>query len=384
MSTLRLSLAVAAILAVATPVRHAWGQIFSGASNGKHSGPFIEPDTFHPDFQFFAPADVTDYEQGTDVEPNQGFYFQYERIYMNVSRSDAIIGNPQYNIGSTDFDGDFTWGNRLEMGFIDCNDQGWQLVGMHIDGPNETRNFWGFNPNYPRTGIEPGYFGIQDAIRFNGGDLTLTDSINLAKFTNVELNRTFERQFFHNGGVFEPFVGVRYSQFRDRFIRSDYATFDTDFDFFADVDQLVVAKGAVENNMLGIQGGFRIFKEVSHWKLNTEFRGFAMQNWQFFYGTSYADQSSANAFAYVIPPTTINFDDASVCWGGEFRADCAYKVTRDISLRVGVTLLQMAKVGRSDVQVSASNFNQGTFTQAMIDQQDVFMGGVSFGFEVNR
>ena len=33
--------------------------------------------------------------------------------------------------------GDFTWGNRFDLGFIDDDSKGWIGTIWHIDGPNE-------------------------------------------------------------------------------------------------------------------------------------------------------------------------------------------------------------------------------------------------------
>jgi len=69
--------------------------------------PFIDPDHFQPDFQFFAPAELTEY--GGEPVGKTGWFATYDRLYIYVSR-------PQNEASYTD--GDFTWGNRFDVGYM--------------------------------------------------------------------------------------------------------------------------------------------------------------------------------------------------------------------------------------------------------------------------
>ena len=55
------------------------------AARAQMYDPFIEPGHFDNDFQFFAPAEFDDF--GGFPDPNTGWYFTYDRMYTNVSRS---------------------------------------------------------------------------------------------------------------------------------------------------------------------------------------------------------------------------------------------------------------------------------------------------------
>src|SRR5688572_18250570 len=46
--------------------------------------PFIEPLTFDPDFQFFAPAEVD--RIGSDMEAPLGWFATYDRLHIYVTR----------------------------------------------------------------------------------------------------------------------------------------------------------------------------------------------------------------------------------------------------------------------------------------------------------
>jgi hypothetical protein len=155
--------AVAAVVGLATSAS-------AGGSAVQHPQmvPFIEPDYFDPDLQFFAPADV-DYF-GDPAPLTTGWFFTYDRMYMGVSRPDTA---------SRPWDLDMTWGNRFDIGYMTEDDGGWLFSGTHVDGPT----------------------GEADSAK--------------ASLTSVELNRVFRLQpTFHNG-VIEPFIGLRFAKFTD-------------------------------------------------------------------------------------------------------------------------------------------------------------------------
>ena len=193
--------------------------------------------------------------------------------------------------------------------------------------------------------------------------------------------------------VFEPMIGVRYSIFNDFVRRDRYARYQR----FANpplgdafpVPGFITANGPTEvyvidkthweNNMLGPQFGFRLSKTYGHWTLSTEMRAFAMQNWQFFM----AQQTQRYTIWDTVAPADVlqteliskdrTFEDnAEFVWGGEIRGEAAFEVTRDIALRVGFTLTDFAQ------GVARSNSPTG------YTDQDVIMGGLSFGLTMNR
>ena len=53
-------------------------------SSAQEFQPFIDPDYFHPDLQFFAPAEAEEY--GGEPQVRTGWYGGYDRVYIYVSR----------------------------------------------------------------------------------------------------------------------------------------------------------------------------------------------------------------------------------------------------------------------------------------------------------
>ena len=126
---------------------------------------------FNPDFQLFSPT--VNYEYGDEaLEGNYGWFFTYDRQYLNVKRADSAVN---------DFAGDFTWGNRFDFGYMTDANHGW----------------WS-SVSYLRM-----------------GDVNLTQ-INNFTYTNVEVNKSWRLEPFYHGCYLEPFLGVRYFKFNDR------------------------------------------------------------------------------------------------------------------------------------------------------------------------
>ena len=72
--------------------------------------PFIDPDYFQHDFQFFAPPEVNDF--GGEEKPNTG-------IYVTFDRTDVLVTRPidRFSFGSQN-KMDNSWGNRMELGYM--------------------------------------------------------------------------------------------------------------------------------------------------------------------------------------------------------------------------------------------------------------------------
>src|SRR5688572_8791363 len=177
----------------------------SALAHAQHYQPFIDPGYFgNPEFQFFAPPEVSDFSGGE--EPNTGIFATYDRTYVNVSRPDDSVS---FN---SEGQGDFTWGNRWEIGYMTEDRSGWQGVLWHVNGPNETFvNAEDVSSVGVLVGNVPTTFQILDPVAI--------DTINQFKMSSFELNKTWRRKEFHNGAVLEPLIGFRYINARDFFQR---------------------------------------------------------------------------------------------------------------------------------------------------------------------
>jgi hypothetical protein len=336
--------------------------------------PFLDPGYFEPDFQFFAPAEVDDF--GGEEKPNTGLYVTFDRTYVNVSRPSDL-----FSFGSQN-QGDFTWGNRMEVGYMLGDPSGWQAVLWHVNGPNETFSSSDFLQEVTST---PG--GVVGQVLTPGA----INSLNQLKMSSFELNKIWRRPHFHNGTQFEPLIGYRYMNVRDFFRRETLiqeipgaAPQAAASDEFFRTEQHIAT---FENQMHGGQIGARLFRQRGHWMLSTEVRFFALGNFQSLRIVNQqsvlpnpeellVDGTAVDLFAPLGTGGDLNrqvsYQRASqFCWGGEVRGEAAYELTRDINLRVGFVFLDLGQgIGRGD--------------RLRFNNQAVQMAGVTFGFTVNR
>ena len=391
--SLKRPIAWIAVLAVACLASVARAQTVT-VSHASHMGvnPFIEPDHFGPDLQFFAPAQVDDYSGGEP--PNTGFYMNYSRLFISITRPD---GDDSLN---SEFDGDFTWGNRFDFGYMTPERVGWSSTIWHIGGPNEystviQERLDRRNEDDPSDGLDPGSTDNEPILQDrNPRAYALSQSLNVMRFSSFEFNRVWRRKEFHYGGILEPFIGLRHMTFTDFGRRDTYARFDDDA-----AGNLDLAVPAVEgpwevyqttgtefqNNMLGAQLGFRLSKQTGHWLLSTELRMFALQNWQLFkqrvdeVDTRYDGLEGSDVEIEIRRAFFTNASNAEFVWGGEVRGEASYELTRDVNLCFGFVFLDLGQ------GIARGMTPQGTIPATERNNfQDVQMGGFTFGLTVNR
>jgi hypothetical protein len=330
--------------------------------------PFLDPGYFEPDFQFFAPAEVNDF--GGEEKPNTGLYVTFDRTYVNVTRP-----RDNFSFGSQ-HQGDFTWGNRMEVGYMMGDPAGWQAVLWHVNGPNESFANSAF--------LEEVTDVTQQAVSqvLTGGAF---DTINRLKMSSFELNRVWRRPQFHNGTNFEPFLGYRYMNVRD-FWQREFLIQEIDIggdEFF----ERQLFKADFENQMHGGQFGARISRQRGHWMLSADVRFFALSNFQSLRNINersilpnpsilLVEGDAVDAVNFFGSGGDVNrtlaYDRATqFVWGGEVRGEAAYELTRDVNLRFGFVFLDLGQgIGRGN--------------QIRFNNQAVQMAGVTFGFTVNR
>ena len=350
----------------------------AGSAQAQKFEPFIDPGYFGPpDFQFFAPAEVGDF--GGEEPPNTGVYFDYDRLYLNVTRPDGLASR------GSEFDGDFTWGNRWEIGYMTEEHTGWQAIVYHLSGPNEYSQFFqerldGFNED-----DAPPDDNVPIIADRNPRIFDVRTSLNVASFSSAEINKTWRRKQFHNGAVLEPLVGFRYMVFKNWVRRDNYDRFAEDAagqpdpftptidGLFEQFDQDV---SVFENSMIGGQLGGRLFRQTGHWLLSADVRIFACQNFQ---TLNHQQLSQITRYTALNGDVELNqFDRVDTfaqaqefVWGGEVRAEASYELTRDISLRFGMAFIDLGQgIGRSR-DINDNN-------------EDVQIAGVTFGLTINR
>lgn len=378
----------AILLSLATTI------LLSASAFGQQFQPLIEPDYFQPDFQFFAPAEFNEY--GGEPQPNVGWFLAYDRMYTYLSR-------PKQEQSSTD--GDFCWGNRLDVGYMTEENTGWLVTGINQGSPNagdfvtvERLNRW--VPLFEDDGGGGGGGATTSTPVFPTNDrdnpFTLErtyevgQSLNFATYQGFEFCKTWRLEPLHKGSILEPLIGFRYHVFRDFTRRNTYERFTDDGTPVPDVPNPVVALDdatverftqnlwSFQNSMVGGQIGIRWYKKQVRWVFNGEFRAFAAQNFQSMnhrvkvattlgeVGTD-TDTILQNDQLFVLA-----YDHAQeLVIGCDVRAEAAYEVTRDIALRFGANFTEFGRgIGRGN------NFSD--------NNQDLQMVSFTFGFTVNR
>ena len=114
---------------------------------------------------------------------------------------------------------DFTWGNRMEIGYMMGDPSGWQAVLWHVNGPNETISNADFDQRFQ--GVDSQGNPILTQLPTPGA----IDSINQLKMSSFELNKVWRLKPYHNGAILEPIIGYRYMNVRDYYRRSTLTEF---------------------------------------------------------------------------------------------------------------------------------------------------------------
>jgi len=332
--------------------------------------PFLDPGYFEPDFQFFAPAEVNDF--GGEEKGNTGLYVTFDRTYVAVTRP-----IDRFSFGSGN-QSDFTWGNRMEAGYMKEDGHGWQAGLWHINGPNE--NF--VNSEY----LQRFQDQQQGAVTFQFPVPGAIDSVNNFKLSSFELNKAWRLKPLHNGTVVEPILGYRYMNAKDYFRRDVFTEVAVNIPPLTEFLQNDTQLATFENQMHGGQIGGRIFRQRGHWLLSADVRFFTLANFQTLRRTfqnslvpnpdyQFVDGSNRDiiesGLGGDINRTTSYQHASQFVFGGEVRGEASYELTRDINLRFGFTFLDLGQgIGRGN--------------RLAFNNQGVQMAGVTFGFTVNR
>ncbi|MBM4091711.1 MAG: hypothetical protein FJ276_20130 [Planctomycetes bacterium] len=381
MSTTRFASVLAALataLALA-PVAHAQFKPFN----------FPKPES---DFQFFAPADCDLY--GGGPRPKTGWFATFDRAYVNVSRPRITYPTGTHAMG------DFTWGNRFDVGYVDDDCSGWLVTGWHIDGPNEADEVRQERLNRfvedASPGNAPAHPAADNNLRLTGDrDYILTNTLNVGDLTGIELNKTWMWKPLHHGGRLQPLAGFRYIKFIDFYQRQTYLRYDDDGiivpigppadptigigSLDATTEALFDTAAGVSNNMVGGQLGIRWDQEINRWNLSGDFKAMVFQNFQYF---NRIDTATYNLYGGATPsgdsPDAITFQrsassghNSEFVAGFEVRTEAAYRVTRDFSVRLGFEFMDLMRgIGRG--------------VDHQYNDQNLLLYGLTMGATYNR
>ena len=242
-------------------------------------------DEFGHDFAIFAPAEISSFDGGPD--PKEGFFLEWDRMYVDVNRSSKSFGPTQ---------GDWTWGNRYTGGYMHPDNYGWLVEYLHVDGPNNGRPF---------------------------NSILLPDDLrpeeNLGKFNSIEVSRLWRFKPLHEGSIFEAFAGPRFSRFEQWTaypIQTPVGLMDT---------------MSIKNDMYGAQVGGRWYKMKGRWIVSAEGR----------YYYAYNHQNFAASGSTINDDTAIpqEFSEDNWVGAGDLRIQADYQLTKAFALSIGWEML---------------------------------------------
>jgi hypothetical protein len=145
------------------------------------------------------------------------------------------------------------------------------------------------------------------------------------------------------------------------------------------IEDLTRIRARLDNHMVGGQLGVRWFKRKQKWNLSSELRAFAAQNFQSLEGSMNRERTFfGGPPATDVMINTVVFDQvrnaghsSEFVIGTEVRAEAAYAVTRDFSVRAGMAFMHFGRgIGRGNTLAR--------------NNQTVTIIGATFGGEFRR
>ncbi len=366
------------------------------ASQAQEHFPAADPFAFDPDFDWFEPVYDMDL---ADMKPEKrapnGWFATYDRLNLYGSRPE--LDEP--GISETRIDSG--WGWRYEIGYmLPDKDNGWLFnythngVGAFATVRRQRLNRLNANElaGTPDNPGPPFGFGEpasdRNNIQHNTRFYDIDDTENAFTYNSYELNKTWRFEPYHYGGILEPMVGVRWIRIQDINGFENYSSsLDTDtvpYLAFPDAEQLISNAAITKNDMFGGQFGFRYTKYRDRFTYSSVLNVFFGGNWQ----TSAAYQSQeitgydgtglGSDVDFVINRETdpIYTRNEEFYFGFDVRAELGYQLTKQISLRGGFQLIDIAQgVWRGGA---------GVFVPAGANDQDLQMVGGTFGINLNH
>jgi hypothetical protein len=308
----------------------------------------------------------------------------------------------------------WAWGNRYELGYMDCNDYGWLVSGIsHLhqgqvynladaqvlfndpfnfllgyvdangDGLDDDLNGNGI---FGRSGQDTNGDGVPDAAApiDNLDTVTFPPLFDFVQATNetvldtVEVMRLYRAPRLHNGGNFELMYGVRYFHLKDHFIVQGFGgVLDESF-----------WDTRVENDIVGPQIGGRYSNQRGRWIFSAEGRLFAGANFikalqRTVIATNFPADGSANAPANLTPFGAQDSDkETEFTPGGELRLQTTYQVTRSVGIKLGYTAMLIDNISRASNRVDYTLPDLGVLH--INTNEDIVFQGISLGVEINR
>lgn len=366
--------------------------ILSGSFASAQYHPFAEPLQFDPDWQWFAPVQLQDFDEMTSKQrANHGWFAAYDRMSQGFSRSRL-----QGEFGRIDF----APGNRYELGWMGNDDSGWLFSGTSVSGPGAYDKVFQQRLNI----VNPNDVGDPLAPIFPRADRNdpfllervyiLHQSLNAGSYSSFDINKTWRMEPYRYGGILEPMVGFKYTNYVDHARNDSYGTtlaLDIDGDGTADVDRETYIQDIVDtsNKMMLGQVGFRYIQYSNRWTLSAEAKAFAGPSLQY-------QQSSLLATATDYATGVASGDpivgesragtgftsrrNVATAVGLDLRAEASFAISKAINLRFGGNLNYFG----TGIWRGITNTAGGGVNNQSLQNQPLVMPGLTFGFSINR
>jgi hypothetical protein len=387
--------------------------------------------------QLFAPADVSTF--GGDQEPNEGYFFQFDGLWWSISPPDTkfvgkegltrvvsygphpLSAQDPFNdtrvetntITSGDLSSQFSAGNRFEFGRVEDRN-GWFVSIYQMRDQTQELTFPSGDVVFvdPPTGplgtqllegaipLDPFLYPLDPTIIQRDLPVTLynVSMIHSVDTWGVELMYLHRTMTMHHGGTFEFFGGARYLEFNDNF--AIQAGADPGGNTVPSFLENSYWATTAQNHVVGPQFGLRWFKKQGRWTFSTEGRFTAGLNCQNIHqrvslgpnlnpgGTS--GNPVTNWSGVYTPATMAPIAAASDAYSRvftpliELRLEGRYQVTRNISLHGGWTGFWMDNIARANAVIDYTLPGMGIDLTNSNNKQDVFINGLTLGFDINR
>ena len=367
-----------------------WGAKYN--QDGSSSGvmpewmPWPDDSMFDAEFQWFAPAESGEY--GEPDKLNYGFFASYDMAYWYTSRPDKgqfqfqqLPGTEFYHgpmLGNDAGGFDRSWGRRIEIGWMPESNSGWTIANTSGSFANAGRTF-----KVPELDFDPEdseHDLADEDFDPNFDQIILGQVYNRGRYNNTEINKVWRLKALRKGGVLEPYAGLRYLQYTDF---GESSAVDTDCDFASQIVRRLYT--GFNNRALAAQIGTRWTMVRGRWEIRGDLRAFLGQNYQRI-GRFFSNETviydpvplpacgMASEVARFHETTDQNFTETEFLWGQEGRIEFAFTLYRDVALRVGGNILHIpGGIGRGP-----------NYLHLRESEQDLIIGGVTFGVEVNR
>jgi hypothetical protein len=426
-----------------TPTYENGSAPFAESAPPDHALNPFKPVGFEPEFDWFAPAETSSYGKGP--KPNIGYFFSYERLYWSPgSPEKAYVGS---EVGPTFYDptaltysffpdgpsvdnrfitSHGMWGNRWELGYTDVDDYGWLVSVLdHVSqGTYRVDHEPAFTFGDPN-GISDGVVNFPLArdtsisVPVNVGPLPAIGNEllmkNVLQLNGVELSRFYRARQLHNGAYFEVLYGVRWFNINDTFsasltgngVNSETISFPggpvtgtgglteivnpTTATFPANIFDGTTWSMRANNNLIGPQIGFRLFRQRQRWVTSVAARFVAAANFQNLQlksrigSITNINQGAINSnMLTTFRGLGSDIQEYATTFSpmGELRVNFGYNVTRSVSLTVGYTGIIVGNISRASNSINYDAVNLIGIKQNT--DQLFWTNGLDFGVAINR